>query len=254
MIATCVCKGLGVRCAVGRDISAARNVFWRVWVVNRCPERGIRQSNPLSIQILAQNREIDRQKKALATQQAQLATEASEKTSLGVERNVEAFARTQLNFSDSTGTKKRKAEDFAKPALPSFWLPSLTPNARPDILTVPATDTLCTAVDPGHKISMKKLVPVQFTGATEKETDEPSYSCPSCTKTLTNGSSISVILSCGHVLCGECMGRFVVESKRCFVCEKKCEEKDIVELKSAEGTGYSGVGRAEATKVGMGFQ
>lgn len=63
-----------------------------------------------------------------------------------------------------------------------------------------------------------------------------------------------VILSCGHVLCKSCMDQFVKGSGSCFVCSKKCADKDIIRLASSEGTGFASVGQAEAKKEGLGFQ
>lgn len=139
-----------------------------------------------------------------------------------------------------------------KPLLPAFWLPSLTPEAKPDVIKSFKDDILCTAADPHHPISLKKLTSVKF-HAIEGSTKE-EYGCPSCTKTLTNGTKISLLKSCGHVFCSECVEKFAKKDNVCPVCSKKCGDKDVVKLRNSEGTGFSSVGQAEAIKKGIGFQ
>ncbi len=58
---------------------------------------------------------------------------------------------------------------------------------------------------------------------------------------------------CGHVLCQQCCKMFVGKSNKCFVCEGKCKEKDLVEIK-VEGTGFAAGGKAEGIKEGLAFQ
>lgn len=98
--------------------------------------------------ILAQTKEVDRQKKALAAQQDRLAKEDAERAELEQQRQVEQFARAQslLSRESNSGasSKKRKLDDPEeketktlkvagavagsgdKPALPSFWLVGLS--------------------------------------------------------------------------------------------------------------------------------
>lgn len=39
---------------------------------------------------------------------------------------------------------------------------------------------------------------------------------------------------CGDVICKVCVEKFVKKSKKCFVCNIKCKEKDIADM-SGEG-------------------
>ncbi|KAJ3047101.1 hypothetical protein HK097_000232, partial [Rhizophlyctis rosea] len=112
--------------------------------------------------------------------------------------------------------------------LPSFWVPSLTPAAAPDIIKTPKTETMCTASEQLHPVTIRKLISVKFT---EPKGTKGEYVCPSCTKTFTNGSKIVVVKGCGHAICKECCSKFVKPSEKCMVCEKKCSDKDLINLR-----------------------
>lgn len=63
-----------------------------------------------------------------------------------------------------------------------------------------------------------------------------------------------VLRGCGHVICNGCIDMFVLKSKKCYVCEKKTKQKDIINM-SPEGTGFaSGSKKAMAEKFNIAFQ
>lgn len=81
--------------------------------------------------------------------------------------------------------------ESSKSALPSFWVPSLTPGTDADEIAANKTVKL-TPICPGsteesrHSYSLKSLVEVHFTE--EKASDGTvSRICPSCKKNLSNG-------------------------------------------------------------------
>ncbi|KAI8589254.1 hypothetical protein BDZ88DRAFT_154354 [Geranomyces variabilis] len=138
-----------------------------------------------------------------------------------------------------------------KKALPSFWIPSLTPDAKLVVVQAPKLETICTATETPHPVSVKKLVHVKFTDA---KGDPTQRVCPACLKTLTNGSKLVVLKNCGHLLCRGCCGKFVRPSHKCHICDVKCKDRDLIELHS-DGTGFtSGGGKVESTKVNVAFQ
>ena len=98
------------------------------------------------------------------------------------------FQLTQDRFvkdNDTTSSSTKKA-------LPSFWVPSKTPQAASDEVSVTPInekcDVKCMATSDPHSIVLKKLVPVVFKFGTDDEKDKPV--CPSCLKEYTNGSRI----------------------------------------------------------------
>ncbi|KAI8577959.1 hypothetical protein K450DRAFT_249230 [Umbelopsis ramanniana AG] len=140
----------------------------------------------------------------------------------------------------------------AKPKLPSFWLPSLTPNAgkSDEKDRQEKEQAVCVAGAP-HPVTIKSLIPVKFTNEDEKS-NHPI--CPACMKGLNNGMKISVFRKCGHVICNKCIDSFVKKSQVCYVCEKKFKDKDIIDI-SAEGTGFaSNSNQLEAKRFGLSFQ
>ncbi|KAJ5988369.1 hypothetical protein N7481_003579 [Penicillium waksmanii] len=108
--------------------------------------------------------------------------------------------------------KKEKSES-SKSALPSFWVPSLTPNT--DANEIAASKAVKLApICPGssethkHTYSLKSLVEVHFTE--EKGSDgSVSRVCPSCKKNLSNGLKAMLTKPCGHVICQPCVTKFM---------------------------------------------
>ncbi|KAJ1988060.1 hypothetical protein H4R33_002590 [Dimargaris cristalligena] len=186
--------------------------------------------------------------------------------------------KDQGSSTRTTTTMTTTASSKPSPKqLPSFWLPSLTPETSEGPLVSPVNlHPMCTATDTPHRISLKKLVPVHFTrpktsaSTTVMNTIEPGSHqpptteldspgldqsgsdgaiCPACLKSIHNGTRLALVQRCGHVFCEPCMDQFVRKSGTCFVCTQKCSDaKDIIEL-HYEGTGYVGSGGVvEATR------
>jgi nitric oxide synthase-interacting protein len=186
--------------------------------------------------------------------------------------------------------KARKAlddENAAKPTLPSFWAPTVTPTSnQKDVLhevkKKAKTAPVCPASleDKVHTYSLHALVSIHFT---EEEADDRSKPvqriCPSCKKSLTNASKAMLARPCGHVLCKSCVDKFMKptfdphspdsDSLRCYVCDADLTERakaakpgkgdkekiqpGLVELRS-EGTGFSAGGTNQVKKSGIAFQ
>ncbi|EJT96582.1 hypothetical protein DACRYDRAFT_120012 [Dacryopinax primogenitus] len=174
--------------------------------------------------------------------------------------------------AEAAALKQIEAEqsEARRPKLPDFWLPSLTPDAPVGPLREIKMETMCRAGMPGHRMTLKGLIPVLFTvervadgngsgGSTGngngegKSKAEDVYICPSCKKTLGASSQASVVKSCGHVICKTCISELVRPSGQCVVCEGKAGEKGVVML-NREGTGYAAGGRAETSVKGIAFQ
>jgi nitric oxide synthase-interacting protein len=181
---------------------------------------------------------------------------------------------------DAGGSKESKGE------LPSFWVPGETPkNQKAQIQAVKQHPT-CPAAEPEkpHDFTLKTLVAVHFTGdKPTKDSENPSRTCPSCDKALTNSTRAVLAKPCGHVLCKPCSDKFLKapeksahdlehdDTVRCYVCQedvtpgRKAKKKDgekekeskvergLVEL-STEGTGFAGGGKNMVKKQGVVFQ
>jgi nitric oxide synthase-interacting protein len=174
--------------------------------------------------------------------------------------------------------------------LPSFWVPSKTPdNKKADIKAIKQHPT-CPAASPDkpHDFTLKTLITVNF--SEDKPTNGSEIgvrTCPSCNKALSNSTKAILARPCGHVLCKPCSDKFQKspeksahdethdETIRCYVCQeditpgrkvkrKKDEGKDgkdketkiergLVEL-STEGTGFAGGGKNMVKREGVAFQ
>ena len=177
----------------------------------------------------------------------------------------------------------------AKPVLPSFWTPSVTPtsnknNVLHDVKKKTKTQPVCPASSENqpHYYSLHSLVTVHFTEEKDDKTKTTTRICPACKKGLSNSSKAMLAKPCGHVLCGSCVGKFMrptghhdphaphvdPEAVQCYVCEavlterssdKKAKEgkekirPGLVEIRR-EGTGFSAGGQTQAQKDGVSFQ
>ncbi|KAI0014186.1 hypothetical protein F4779DRAFT_210792 [Xylariaceae sp. FL0662B] len=241
---------------------------------------------------------IDRRRSESAVTIEETANNSSESRS-SIKRKFEMDEEELARIAAEDRTKARKAiedEKAAKPTLPSFWAPSITPSSNTkDALHEVAKKTKSSPVCPAspeerpHAYSLHTLVTVNFTEEEEEENGGQSKRrrirvCPSCKKGLTNASKAMLAKPCGHVICQNCVDKFMRPSKhhdphapavdaddlRCYVCETNLSEKNssnndkgkkdkekirpgLVELRS-EGTGFSAGGTSQVQKAGVAFQ
>ncbi|KAH7127710.1 hypothetical protein EDB81DRAFT_148702 [Dactylonectria macrodidyma] len=182
--------------------------------------------------------------------------------------------------------KARKAiddEKAAKPTLPSFWTPSLTPDVQTTKHAVVTKKEKAVPVCPAsargdpHVISMQNLITINFQEEDVSGSESNRRICPSCLKTLNNSSNPMMAKQCGHVLCHNCVRKFVIPSGKkvasedeppvpCYVCDvpltSKSQKRDasnsdivpgLVALRS-EGTGFSARGTSTVERSGIAFQ
>lgn len=134
--------------------------------------------------------------------------------------------------------------------LPSFWIPSLTPQATKTIAEKPDTKVYCPMSN--KPLKMKDLIPVIFTLASADGSDKAKsivarkerFICPVTSDVLSNTVPTAVLKPSGHVVSMQCVDKFIKKDWMCPITGKKLKEKDIIELKRG-GTGYSAVGHDE---------
>ncbi|KAK8058957.1 hypothetical protein PG994_009405 [Apiospora phragmitis] len=224
----------------------------------------------------------------------------------GTKRKFELDDQELSRIASEDRAKARKAledEKAAKPKLASFWVPSITPTSNTkdtlhEVTKKAKTTPTCPASseDKPHTYGLHTLVAVHFTEEEEEGNGTAQKSgkskkmqrvCPSCKKALSNSSRAMLARPCGHVLCRNCVDRFMrpsghhdphaeevdPEGLRCYVCEtdlvdrgagndgatkNKKKEKErikpgLIELRS-EGTGFSAGGANQVQKSGVAFQ
>ncbi|KAF2163397.1 hypothetical protein M409DRAFT_37295 [Zasmidium cellare ATCC 36951] len=209
----------------------------------------------------------------------------------GTKRKFEVDEEELVRLANDEREKVKRVmseEKNAKSELPSFWVPSETPDNKKAALKAIKEHPTCpaSAADQPHDITLKKLVTVMFNEEkTDSSADKSSRTCPSCNKALSNATKAVLAKPCGHVLCRPCSDKFQKapeksahdkehdETVRCYVCqedvtpgrkskrkkddgssEKESKvERGLVEL-SSEGTGFAGGGKNMVKKQGVAFQ
>ncbi|KAJ1964761.1 hypothetical protein GGI12_001204 [Dipsacomyces acuminosporus] len=171
----------------------------------------------------------------------------SKRASTAADRDRDSNKRSKVLLIEdkSSGDKSsisstRKGKDVASEGekkLSSFWLPSLTPEAKQVAVDPKKLSVQCQATTPMHELKLKQLIEVKFrTGSKAEE-----KLCPSCDKPLLNSTNIDVLAKCGHAICHRCVSNFVLPTNACFVCQQKVKESDVIRL-ATEGTGFTGGG------------
>ncbi|KAG7279450.1 hypothetical protein CRUP_038223 [Coryphaenoides rupestris] len=160
----------------------------------------------------------------------------------GKEAGLLVTADSQSGAGTSAGTSS-KADTAA--SLPSFWIPSLTPEAKPTLLKKPSKTVLCPMS--GRPIKMNELITVRFTPLDPSLdrvallTRQDRYVCAVTKDTLGNSLPCSVLRPSGAVVTQECVEKLIRTDMVDPVTGDKLAEKDIVMLQRG-GTGFAGSG------------
>lgn len=152
--------------------------------------------------------------------------------------------------STSTGAAN---SDSKNKNLPSFWVPSLTPQAEPTLLKKPDTKTFCPMS--GKPLRIKDLIPVKLTPIDEKD-DRPMvakserYKCAVTHDALGNSVPCAVLKNTGRVVTMDCIEKLVKKDMLCPFTGAKLKDTDIIPLQRG-GTGFAAAGvQLEAKKAG----
>ncbi|KAM8825282.1 nitric oxide synthase-interacting protein [Synchiropus picturatus] len=130
-------------------------------------------------------------------------------------------------------------------ALPSFWIPSLTPEAKPALVKKPSKTVLCPMS--GRPIKMNELIPVKFTPIDPNLdrvallTRQDRYVCAVTRDTLGNSVPCAVLRTSGAVVTQECVEKLIKKDMVDPVSGEQLSERDIVPLQRG-GTGFAGSG------------
>lgn len=218
--------------------------------------------------ILHQKKEIARQMKAYEKQrsarreeQKELQRAASQDQVRGFLEKEAAIVSRPLNPFTSKAASGNGSDDAppgpsAGPAgkdkdkdkdkmLPSFWIPSLTPEAKATKLEKPSRTVTCPMS--GKPLRMSDLTPVRFTpldGSVDRVgliTRSERYVCAVTRDSLSNATPCAVLRPSGAVVTLECVEKLIRKDMVDPVNGEKLTDRDIIVLQRG-GTGFAGSG------------
>lgn len=141
-------------------------------------------------------------------------------------------------------------EDGKEKLLPSFWIPSQTPDASKPKLKKPDQKIYCPLS--GKPLKVKDLIDVKFKSINDPNdnkqsliTKENRYVCAVTNDVLTNAQQLAVLRTSGDVVTMECVEKLIKKDMIHPLTNEKLTEEDIICLQRG-GTGFSSVNQLEA--------
>ncbi|KAM9780530.1 nitric oxide synthase-interacting protein [Neosynchiropus ocellatus] len=163
-----------------------------------------------------------------------------------VSKPINPFTTGEPGKSDvSVAESSASTSAGSSPALPSFWIPSLTPEAKPTLVKKPSKAVLCPMS--GRPIKMNELIPVKFTPIDPSLdrvallTRQDRYVCAVTRDTLGNSVPCAVLRTSGAVVTQECVEKLIKKDMIDPVTGEQLTDRDIVPLQRG-GTGFAGSG------------
>nr|XP_003222746.1 PREDICTED: nitric oxide synthase-interacting protein [Anolis carolinensis]XP_008111825.1 PREDICTED: nitric oxide synthase-interacting protein [Anolis carolinensis] len=204
--------------------------------------------------ILHQKKEIARQMKAYEKQKNEKKLEMAELSKAAKESKVKNFLDKELSivskplnpFDHKAGDSEPgpSSEDKDK-KLPSFWIPSLTPEAKTKVIPKPDKCVYCPMSR--KPLKLKDLTPVHFTPV-DSSVDrvglinrQDRYVCAVTRDMLGNSVPCAVLRPSGSVVTLECVEKLIKKDMVDPMNGEKLTDKDIIVLQRG-GTGFSGSG------------
>lgn len=192
--------------------------------------------------LLQQRAELVRQRKAYERQRAQQRREQEQRSQAGAEAALRGFLQAESPLAPRGADEPTPGPSGT---LPSFWIPSLTPEAGAERLRKPERAVRCPMS--GRRLRAADLVPVRFCAA------EPGlsrlqllgrrerYVCAVSRDVLSNATPCAVLRPSGAVVTLECVERLIRKEMRDPLSGEPLTEADIIVLQRG-GTGFAGSG------------
>ncbi|XP_042201075.1 nitric oxide synthase-interacting protein [Callorhinchus milii] len=202
-------------------------------------------------EIIKQVKAYEKQKNVKKTEKAELAKAAKEsKVAAFLEKESTIVSKPLNPFSNKAGEQQpgpsKEPPAAVKPrSLPSFWVPSLTPEAKAADIKKPDKTVYCPMS--GKPLRMKDLIAVRFTPVDEKLeriqliTKQERYVCAVTRDVLGNSLPCAVLRPSGAVVTMDCVERLIKPDMLDPITEQRLTEKDIIQLQRG-GTGFAGSG------------
>ncbi|XP_074553710.1 nitric oxide synthase-interacting protein [Halichoeres trimaculatus] len=151
--------------------------------------------------------------------------------------------KSQADSASSSSSSS--AASSSSSSLPSFWIPSLTPEAKPTLLKKPSKAVLCPMS--GQPLKMNELITVKFTPLDASLdrvallTRQDRYVCAVTRDVLGNSVPCAVLRPSGCVVTQECVEKLIKKDMIDPVSGDKLSDRDIVPLQRG-GTGFAASG------------
>jgi len=153
---------------------------------------------------------------------------------------VKEFEKKEKNLSAAS----KDVAGSSKSALPSFWIPSLTPQASKTKVEKPDKTIYCQMS--GKPLKMKDLIDVKFHLINPNDKDakksiiarEERYKCAVTHDVLNNSTPVAVLKPTGDVVTVECVEKIIKKDMVHPLTGQTLKESDFIYLHRG-GTGYA---------------
>lgn len=209
--------------------------------------------------VLTKKKEYARKLKEYEKQKQQEEEQSNEKSAneelqklqnfLKGEKNIVSRSQTVAKEPTSSVSNMSNGKDKM---LPSFWIPSKTPEAKETMVQKPDKTIYCPVS--GKPLKIKDLISVKFTEVKDPDdkksliVKQARYMCPITHDILSNSVPCAVIKTTGDVITMECVEKIIKKDWINPLDSTKLTEADIIPLQRG-GTGYSAVNDSLEGKV-----
>lgn len=152
---------------------------------------------------------------------------------------------TPLRESAASSSSSGSGGVSTKGALPSFWIPTLTPQAEQSKVEKPDKTIYCPMS--GKTLKFKDMIEVKFTCLDKADEDNDvqkliakveRYKCAVTHDVLSNATPVAVLKPTGDVVTVECVEKIIRKDMIHPLTGQTLKEKDIILLQRG-GTGYA---------------
>ncbi|KAM6966005.1 nitric oxide synthase-interacting protein [Tautogolabrus adspersus] len=156
-----------------------------------------------------------------------------------------ADSASSSSSSSAPSSSSSASTSSSSTSLPSFWIPSLTPEAKPTLIKKPSKVVLCPMS--GRPLKMNELITVRFTPLDSSLdrvallTRQDRYVCAVTRDVLGNSVPCAVLRPSGCVVTQECVLKLIKKDMVDPVSGDKLTDRDIVFLQRG-GTGFAASG------------
>ncbi|XP_043585087.1 nitric oxide synthase-interacting protein homolog [Bombus pyrosoma] len=201
--------------------------------------------------VLTKKKEYARKLKEYEKQKQQEEEQSNEKSANEELQKLQKFLKGEKNIvsrsqiaAKESGSSVSNMSNGKDKMLPSFWIPSKTPEAKETILQKPDKTIYCPLS--GKPLKIKDLIPVKFTEVKDPDdkksliVKQARYMCPITHDILSNSVPCAVIRTTGDVVTMECVEKIIRKDWINPLDSTELTEADIIPLQRG-GTGYSAV-------------